>query len=388
MSLATQDGTVTIVTSADKTYLPFFGVMVSSLFAHRNPARKYHLYMLTLDANQREFNDIADLYQNDNFELTLLDAGDHFNRHRNISLKGGFPIETLLRLAVMDLLPDVHKILYLDGDLVVLDDVSTLFDMDIEDVCLAAAKDIGIAGMAGGFDRQEGNRLEKLGIPDTNSYFSAGVLLWNLDESRKMSTSDQLISWTVNLNPRYADQDCLNYFYQGKVKFFDMKWNTLFDSENIRVSEIAPHAPDQMQREYESARRLPSIFHYAGPVKPWSDDVDGSSLFWREARRSALYEHVLINYLSKKDVWNSKLVWKTLDDVYFRLSEAERIRKDLHKRLSAAESRIDELRSSENRLIQEVDALRHEVEEYRNDRIPLTNKLYRKIRDASSSKHQ
>ena len=286
----------------------------------------------------------------------------------------------------MDLLPGANKILYLDGDLVVLDDISTLFDMDVENVCMAAAKDIGIAGMAGGNDREEGDRLERLGITDANSYFSTGVLLWNLDESRKMSTSDQLISWVVDRNPRYPDQDCLNFFYQGKVKFFDMKWNTLFDSENIRVSKIAPFAPDQMQREYIRARRAPSIFHYAGPVKPWNDDVDGSPLFWREARRSAFYEHVLVNYLSKQDAWNSRLVWKTFDDVYFKLSEADRIRKDLHLRLSAAESRIDELLSTEKRLIQEVDALRHEVAEYRNDRIPLTNKLYRKIRDVSSSK--
>lgn len=362
--------TVHIAAAINKKYLPYFSVMVSSVFRHRDPDRYYVLHILSADVTMDDLK-CAVPYATDKFAIELVDVSDINERFKTFDFGPFFGPECVYRLSLGSLLPDVEKIVYLDADLVVLDDISKLYDLDLGHNILGAVRDIGTAGMVSGYAVGEVERLSALGIASGVDYFNSGVLLMDIARMKNGVTLESYSSWINDYQPSYPDQDFLNSTFAGSVLFLPMKWNVLFDSEGIRVKQIASCAPQDMFRSYLEGRLKPSIFHYAGPIKPWMQSVDGSDLFWSEARVSPLYETVLGRYLSRpyNDSIDDALkpAWETFDDLYFKVSEGERIRADLHRRLTDAERRIDELQAS--------------IDELERLKTPLINKVYARIKN-------
>lgn len=366
-----------IATAINESYLPYFSVMVSSLFRHRNPKRYYHVYVLASTLSAVKISQAAP-FSSKSFTVELIDVSGFKKKLSSYNFGSFFGPESLYRLDLQELLPKSNKIIYLDSDLVVLKDIGELYDIDLEGFSLAATRDIGTAGMVSGYKTTESERLARLNITNGLDYFNAGVLILNLKEMRKKHCSTkEYIDWIFQNQPEYLDQDCLNYFFKDSVKYLPMEWNALFDSEGIRVKQIASQAPSSMYEDYLRARQNPYIFHFAGPIKPWMENVDGSSFFWNEARQSPLYENVLACYIERRfEKMNDGLmepVWKTFDDLYFKVNEGERIRADLHRRLSNAEENINELNGT-------IIKLQAEIDELLKLKTPIVNRLYARIK--------
>lgn len=374
--------TVRILFTLNRAYLPMFFAVARGVFDHRNPERDYELLVMSDDLSATDLDEVAasttpEPNQTGSFTYRLIEL-DHVIELLGGALPGeGFAVQVLFRLLAPQLMPDIERVVYLDCDLVVLDDVGVLFDQDLGGALLGACVDPGMAGMVGGYDLSERDRLtDELGLTDPYSYFCAGVLLWDLARTRTQIDPDILLEFVRTHHPRYGDQDALNHVFQGTLlRHLDMRWDVLYDSEGIRVSKIVPHAPEHIREQYLQARRNPSIFHFAGPYKPWQRRVDGSSLFWRAARVSAGYEDLLslyaANTAAEKDTELMGKVWKTFDDLYFRTSELERIQHDLHLRTTQVEQRCQDLEQR----VQELEARRRSLPE----------KLVRKIQSNRQS---
>lgn len=355
---------VTVVAALNKGYLPCFEAMVQSLFHHSSPDRAYEVIVASADISQADLDPVRRATCREGFSVSLLDLSPHMQEIDALPMSEGFPREIFFRLLLPDALPDCRRVVYLDCDLVVLEDIARLYDADLGGMALGACRDVGMAGMAEGYDpAARAYLVDEVGMGDPLDYFSSGVLVWDLDAARARHPFAQLATFIASHALRYGDQDALNHFYEGDVCYLDMRWNTLFDSEGIRVSQIVPHAPAEMRAAYERARANPAVFHYAGPYKPWMARVDGSDLFWGEARFSCGYEELVARLaheasrLDQKDL-EAKL-WKTFDDVYFQLSEAERIRHDLHVRTTRVEAELSALRDENAALRRELEELKH-----------------------------
>ncbi len=378
--------TVHVLAALNRSYVPIFGVMAQSLFEHRDPARSYEVIVLSLDVTDDDLRAIkvATTPRGDaggTFDVRVAALDAFSAKIEQASPSPGFTREVFFRLLAPQALPDIHRAVYLDSDLVVLDDVAKIYDEDLRGAVIGACVDPGMAGMVGGYDPDELARLrDVVGMDDPYGYFSAGVLVMDLDAMRHELDGDELLAAAADPRMRYNDQDALNRLCQGgRVHYLDMRWNTLFDSEGVRVRDIVPHAPARIQQAYRAARKNPAIFHYAGPYKPWNRDVDGSELFWEEARRSPCYESVLGRYAtslvseSHKETFDK--VWKTFDDLYFKSSEAERIQHDLHLRTSELERRVDELQ-------RQVERLEADNRQLRAEKTPLSARVINRVRAA------
>ena len=94
----------------------------------------------------------------------------------------------LVRFLIPDLLPlGVNKVLYLDCDIVVIDNLSELSDIDVGGKSVLAARDS--IGWVGNPDGGLSNYRE-LGIPSDAKYFNSGVLLLNVKKWRERGTSE------------------------------------------------------------------------------------------------------------------------------------------------------------------------------------------------------
>lgn len=90
-----------------------------------------------------------------------------------------FAIGTMFRIMLPDIMPDLKKIIYLDSDLFVNTDIEELWNLNIDNYCLAAAQDCSTI-------RNWGTPYAvAAGQTSRDRYFNAGVLCMNLDNIRK-----------------------------------------------------------------------------------------------------------------------------------------------------------------------------------------------------------
>lgn len=191
------------------------------------------------------------------FSFTLYDFGsvDYGEAVRTLT---HITVSTMDRLFLPELLAEVDKVLYLDADILVQADVAELFDMDLDGAVIAG--------------KQSNHRLWKnavrmstrasLHLPAEKAWelrrrlhythklsartFNAGVLVMDLATMRAEKFTESYLY--LGEHCHFNDQDILNVYANGRVRYLDPSWN---------------HVPNQDQ--IETAR----IIHWAGPVKPW-----------------------------------------------------------------------------------------------------------------------
>ena len=116
---------------------------------------------------------------------------------------------TYARLLIPDIFPEtVSRILYLDCDILVLNDLQELCEADLEGNVVGAVVD--------GLDTNLKNNTVPTAVPRVRDYFNCGVLLIDLDKWRANHISSRALEY-LNLNPEspFSDQDALNVACDG-----------------------------------------------------------------------------------------------------------------------------------------------------------------------------
>jgi len=178
-----------------------------------------------------------------------------------------FTIETYYRFFLPKILPELERIIYIDGDTVVDGDILELWNENLEGK---------IAGVVQ--DRRFGEE-EILKIFEFNDshYFNAGILFLDLKKFSKLYTLDTLPKIISDLFAKfknnkvlwYADQDVLNYLLSGEesVKFLSIKYN--LEDYFGAYTDLMYGQGCRNLVEWVNANKKPVIIHYCGPKKPW-----------------------------------------------------------------------------------------------------------------------
>ena len=140
-----KDG-VPIVLSANDRFAPYLDVMIQSIIANASSARQYDIIVLFNDISEKNRNLILwGAHGKANISIRFIRVCEYFNADE-LFVDQHLSIETYYRLIIPEIMPDYHKILYLDCDMVAERDVAELYDIDLESYAIGAAKDIDVAG--------------------------------------------------------------------------------------------------------------------------------------------------------------------------------------------------------------------------------------------------
>ena len=113
----------------------------------------------------------------------------------------------LVRSALAKVFPDLDKILSIDCDTVVTDDVSDIWDIPLDDYYVAGVPE------------------PILSMTTHNLYINAGVTMWNLKKLREDGVDDKMIR-DLNRNGRpFVSQDVLNLFCRDHILSISAKYN-------------------------------------------------------------------------------------------------------------------------------------------------------------------
>jgi len=291
-----------------KMELPFL-VLASSLNRHLKGDRRVVLHAFHSDPIAHDLAYFVGL-NSATFELRLRQIENQF--HRPVTWPSHLTAATLLRLLLPLVLKDIDRVVYLDCDLVVLNDITTLYDTDLLDFPLAACLDFWLTGgppfappiVGWGIEDWQKFLRDVVRLADRKAYFNAGVLVMDLKRFRNTGlfhAAEEFLEQT-NYKTVYVDQDALNHVANGAFVRLDSRWNVLASrretDRNNADCENAASAP--------SSDSEPWIIHYAGPYKPWSCEGRRFSFwnrrFWLEAAESAVLPLLVRAYLETCDL--------------------------------------------------------------------------------------
>lgn len=174
-----------------------------------------------------------------------------------------FPLEATYPLLLPALLPgSLGRVLFLDADLLVLDDVAPLWESDLDGRALAAAPDCAIPLCS---SPRAVKQRDSLGVPDDAVYFNAGVMLIDLDAWRQREVAARALDY-LRANAEQADflhQEALNAVLWNDWLPLAPRWNLL---ASVAGRRYGPRCDDWTN---------PGIVHFAGRFKPWHAPVGG-----------------------------------------------------------------------------------------------------------------
>lgn len=288
--------TVPIVLSANNKFVPYLSVTLQSLIQNASPDHNYDIIVLTSDISDDNKLLMKKSFVAPNVSLRFYNVKQDLSE-RKLYVHMHISVETYYRLLIQDIMKDYNKVVYIDSDLVLLDDIAKLYETDIGNCYVAAVTDVDFAGCYNGFDPERKPYCDNvLKMENAYHYFNAGVLLMNLDELRKNFTTNSIFDLVESNNWVYLDQDVLNVMCENHVYYLDMSWNVMMnwkDKTSCRMDTLRA-APHDMYKAYLESRTKPKIVHYAGFQKPWNKaDCDYAVYFWQYARNLPIYEQLL-----------------------------------------------------------------------------------------------
>ena len=172
-------------------------------------------------------------------------------------LDRGIPRTLWYRIYLPELLPDEPRVLYLDCDILALDDLRPLWVTDLGDGYLGAVTNVWEPWNAG-YPGQLGLQMR--------DYLNSGVLLLDLEAMRRDRITQALLDYANAHELTWADQDALSAVLGPGRVHLHPRWNAMnsvltFDGAVDVFGEEA----------VAEARARPGLRHFEGPSvnKPW-----------------------------------------------------------------------------------------------------------------------
>lgn len=268
LNLLKRSRVVPVFFAADDKYIRFMAVTMQSLIANTSKKYRYELYVLNTDISEESKHKLKKL-ETHNCRINFVDVSKELSKiEKKITLRDYYSSTTYYRLFISEMFPQYKKVLYLDSDTVVKEDVAKLYSYQLGTNYIGGVRDQIVAQTD-----VYGDYVEKvLGI-SRGAYFNAGVVLINCEAFRANHMLKQFVKLLNNYNFVVAqDQDYLNILCKDKVLWLDPRWN-------VQMGGNAPCKEEDAK-----------LIHYNLALKPWhyADCKMGDS-FWHYAKETEFY---------------------------------------------------------------------------------------------------
>lgn len=288
------DKTVAIAFSSSNFYVPYLSVVLLSLADHASNDRNYDIVVFTQDINDYNKEILKELICCKNISLRFFDVSDFF-KNKDIYTPihvSSVTVETYYRLLTPVIFAAYSKVIFMDSDTLIVDDVSKLYDVNVSGYPLAASRELLFQSAFNEAGRNIPEFLKTLGLKNPEKYFQAGVILFNNVYFNKNNLSEILLNNIQNYKYEMVDQDALNQICQENALIINNKWNYVPLSEKYKSA--LKFMPEDDKKVYFSVKK-PGIIHFIGAYwKPWCIvENKYDHIWWAYSRKSPYYEECI-----------------------------------------------------------------------------------------------
>ena len=245
-----------LLVTVDKNYIPPLQVMLTSLYMN-NPGEDVELYLLHSRLQEKELEPLEKQCGRLGYKFFPVKIEDSWFSQAPVTKQ--YPREMYYRLLAPCFLPQkLHRILYLDPDILVINSLKPLWETDMKGRLFAAAAHTGKTNLA--------NNINQVRLGTTNKYFNSGVLLINLDQGRKEILPEEIFQYAGEHAKELLlpDQDILNAVFGSRtLELDDYLWN--YDARNYSTYLLRSGGVCDMDWVMGNT----GILHFCGKTKPW-----------------------------------------------------------------------------------------------------------------------
>ncbi|EAL0539664.1 DUF4422 domain-containing protein [Campylobacter jejuni] len=294
---------IPIVFFVNENYLTYLHVLLLSLLKHASYNFNYDILIFfsgDVERYRKLFLDLCCENVSIRFYNSLNIVQNYINNDELVLHADFYSKDTYYRLLIPKILKNFDKVIYLDVDLIVLDDVAKLYmNFNSEEMAIGAVKSydviraIRLKTITNSVNFDLGNYLDSIGLENKYNYFQAGVLVFNNKVLNKIGFVDSALELLKKTDKfLLQDQDILNILLENRVQFldpsFNIEWHLNFALYDLPLS---CQLSEQNYIDYVSGYNCPKILHYSSAIKPWKNpECKYADIWWKYARESNFYE--------------------------------------------------------------------------------------------------
>ncbi|RIY37857.1 glycosyltransferase family 8 protein [Psittacicella gerlachiana] len=266
--------TLTIVYSCNSKYWTQLATSITSLLCNRIHGTPYKIIILYRDFPDHYKQQLQKLVSSHlQIELIFYDMTSHLLMHGFLDDPQDYiSSDTYSRLFIPALIEQIagetlERVLYLDTDLVVCNDLKPLLHLPLGKHLFAGVKDQFIwrihhaPGQHSG-EQQFIDNIKHLGLSN-HDYFNAGVVVFNLQRYKELNFSPYFLVQQMQAHKHclLKDQDLLNLIAQqyGGALLLPLEYNLSAELfHNQQTTDYYRYLENRIQ-----------IIHYIGKAKPW-----------------------------------------------------------------------------------------------------------------------
>jgi lipopolysaccharide biosynthesis glycosyltransferase len=259
---------IPIFFAVDDNYAPYLAVSMRSLIDNASPDYQYNIYILIDKLNEFNTTVLCNM-ATDNVSVETINVTKKLDALGDmLHLRDYYTKTTYYRFFIPALFPQYDRGLYLDCDIVVKGDISQLYNVSLGNNILAAAPE-EVMLMVDVF----GTYVEAVLEVPRNEYFSAGILVMNLEKMRRVALEEQFVDILGRRTFRVTqDQDYLNVLCRGDFLMLDSGWNktACYDAPVDTPVNIIHYKINWKPWHYRGVRFEDDFWYYA-EMTPYAD---------------------------------------------------------------------------------------------------------------------
>lgn len=283
-----------VVFITDENYAMPTVVAITSLYYNRNEKNEYRVYVICSDVSESNIDIINSLSRNDKDFYVEAVIRDDLDRFENLGTEKVLHVSkaAIYKFELPNIFSQYDKILYLDGDMLVLNDICPLFDTDIDDRYAAVVKDY----KALTYDIPQ---LEKLHIETKHKhYWNSGMMVLNLKKMREDNLTEKLFDYKLHGINVFMDQDALNVCFEENVRYVPFYNNIMSTLITLFPPEVLMDYYDiEEYSHYEELIRKATVLHITGRLKPWQHLIPVFSDLYKFYYSKSPYKNIPLELL-------------------------------------------------------------------------------------------
>lgn len=234
------DERITVVVVCDDYYAVLLAAFLKSIEMNHKTNELVEVYIVDDNIAIQNVKRIIDSLRLDKMHLNWIPIKDTIPEDISLPfVNNSYPLNIFIRLLIPHFISArIKKIIYFDVDMIMLSDISDLWNINIGDYVVGAISDT-----IGPIVKTIGNGIEnylELGLDPNPKYFNSGLLVINVEKWREENITQRTLD-VIHANKKYAtlsDQYGLNITLTKRWYEIDSSWSCFSVNDMLKPNLI------------------------------------------------------------------------------------------------------------------------------------------------------
>lgn len=263
---------IVIVCVCDNHYAILLAALIKSIELNHSTAEKLEFIIVEDGITAKNKLRIMNSVNPDAIGIQWLVMADCLPENAKLPVdNSSLPLNIYIRLFIPFFIPEnTKRVIFLDVDMIMLEDISKLWYTDLGDNIIGAVQDqfIQVVSRWGGI-----SNYQELGIPADNKYFNAGLMLIDVEKWENADVTNSVINCLSDHKKHvmFQDQYGLNAVLALKWLSLDPLWNRFANSDDERPFLIHFTGRKPIYKSYEFSEKYKEIFYQYLNTTGWKN---------------------------------------------------------------------------------------------------------------------